>query len=700
MPAQPPLPSWPGHSPGPTTSQPGRPPPPTLTIADVENAVGSRLVLVELGLAPPLLVSGRYRLIKLLGRGARGVVCRAEDLHLHREVALKLYSAIEQGPAAQEVALEAQALARLRHPNVIGVYDFGDTSLRLEQAGAPSLTVPCFFMSMEHVRGESMRRWLARGGHERDRVLAVFRQAGEGLAHAHEAGVVHRDFKPENVMIAEDGRVLVVDFGLARHRSGTQVDGPPSNSRALVLWQPFVVAGTPEYMAPEARLGRADARSDQYSFAVSLHEALIGSLPPTTATGIAHVDVERFPAGIGRLLGRALALDVAHRYPNMRELLHELPRQWAEQWRWTTLDDEVAPRKRRPWLLLAGGGGALIAGLSLSWVLLNMGAEEGPAQAASGAAPRALANQATDQCIGEELVGRWKIRSNTLWDYKLRSIQMRWYDLDIVLGEDCRLIGHLIKHFSSTQNTSAEAPLAVRGLERGRFEVEGSWILDHGGPENYVFVFEIAGDRLRGDFEHRLEDGRFAVLGSLDGTRGSRTPTAEVDRRALPCRSQCRLVCAGDLATRACLLEQCADEQSDIEDCRAPGGDAATPKTAQSTMVEWQQGAFEPARSGPACEGVREVVAGNWTMWERVDHRTLRRWSVKLRAGSACSLIGTASETSTGRRHDVRVSFNEQGRWVVYDPSDPSFAWALVGWDFAFGEGVGPSKLSGQKTLP
>ncbi|NJK32349.1 MAG: protein kinase [Deltaproteobacteria bacterium] len=342
--------------------------------------------------------------------------------------------------------------------------------------------------------------------------------------HAHELGLVHRDFKPENVMIAEDGRVLVVDFGLARHRSGTQLESP--NSQALVLWQPPVVAGTPEYMAPEARVGRADAYSDQYSFAISLHEALVGSLPPLTATGIAYVEVERFPAAIGRVLTRALAFTAEQRYSSMRELLAELPAQWAEQWRWTKLDDEVVAKPWPKWPVVVGLGLVVVAaGVYFGGKALLERKTYEPTSRPTSANESASLVETTDECPVGAISGNWKIRSTILWDYTTRSVDGRWYDLDLVHREGCRWTGHLRKWLGSENSIDVSGPVAVRRLADGRFEVEGTWSFDHGGWQTMVFTFEVDGNRLRGDYEQRGDDGHVSTVGAIDGVRGAGTRT-------------------------------------------------------------------------------------------------------------------------------------------------------------------------------
>jgi tetratricopeptide (TPR) repeat protein/predicted Ser/Thr protein kinase len=305
------------------------------------------------GACPTLLhageVLGRYFILHELGRGGMGVVYAAYDPELDRKIALKLLHPGRSREAAGQARLlrEAQALARLAHPNVIHVYDAGTAGDRV-------------FVAMELVDGEPLAAWLAQEPRPWRQVLAVFLAAGRGLAAAHAAGLVHRDFKPGNVLLGNDGRVRVLDFGIARPAGGEEHPEPEpaalADSRAVRLATPLtragMVVGTPRYMAPEALGGgRIDARADQFSFCVALHEALYG-FPPyagrepldllaeTTAGRIQEPpagdwSAAKVPAWLRRIVLRGLSPDPAQRYASMDELLADLGR------------DRAAPLKRR-----------------------------------------------------------------------------------------------------------------------------------------------------------------------------------------------------------------------------------------------------------------------------------------------------------------------------------------------------------------
>ncbi len=223
---------------------------------------------------PPLLPSGatlaRYVILGAIGSGAMGVVYSAYDPELDRKVAIKLLRTRTAGADDERdrrVLREAQAMARLSHPNVVAVYDVGVVDGQV-------------FLVMEFVQGATLTRWLASGARPFRAVLDVLRRAGSGLAAAHGAGLVHRDFKPDNVLIDRAGRVLVADFGLARAAGEESAPVDASSLIASRFTRTGAIVGTPAYMAPEQLDGgEVDARSDVFSFCVTLHEALYGERP-------------------------------------------------------------------------------------------------------------------------------------------------------------------------------------------------------------------------------------------------------------------------------------------------------------------------------------------------------------------------------------------------------------------------------------
>ncbi len=233
---------------------------------------------------PPPELSGRYRVDGPLGRGGVGVVYRGWDEELARPVAIKFLRADKPGRVpdgsldlATRLRRESVALAALSHPNVVSVFDVVES----EDGGVGIV--------MELIEGEDLRTWLRGATHPKHEILRVFIEAGRGLQAAHHAGVVHRDFKPANVMVGKGGRVRVLDFGLAQFGADdtgnlavSQRRGPvPANSDgAQTRTSVGLVMGTPAYMAPEQMKGGVvDTRSDQFSYCVSLFEALEGKRP-------------------------------------------------------------------------------------------------------------------------------------------------------------------------------------------------------------------------------------------------------------------------------------------------------------------------------------------------------------------------------------------------------------------------------------
>jgi tetratricopeptide (TPR) repeat protein len=270
---------------------------------------------------------GRYRITAVLGAGAMGCVLAATDPELGRTVALKLLRA-SGGVAAElrpRLLREAQALARLSHPNVVTVHDVGSFG-------------PQIFVALEWVDGGTLSDWL-RERRTRRAIVDAFRQAGEGLAAAHAVGLVHRDFKPDNVLVGKDGRVRVTDFGLALHVGAETAPAALPAQAALRLTSTGLVVGTPAYLAPEQLDGKpADARSDQFAFCVALFEALHGHRPfagddwPALRASVLAGELDRRPGGprvpwwLDRVVARGLERDPARRWPTMRALLDALAR--------------------------------------------------------------------------------------------------------------------------------------------------------------------------------------------------------------------------------------------------------------------------------------------------------------------------------------------------------------------------------------
>jgi tetratricopeptide (TPR) repeat protein len=274
--------------------------------------------------------AGRYLLGERLGAGAMGVVYAARDPELARRVALKLLH--PRGPLEElraRLLREAQTMARLSHPNVVTIYDVGVADDEL-------------YVAMELIEGTTLRAWLAERPRPWRVVLGLFLEAGRGLAAAHAAGIVHRDFKPENVLVRADGQAVVTDFGLARAENAVGIE-PPADA-TLDLTRSGALVGTPAYMSAEQLRGaRADARSDQFAFCVALFEGLAGNRPfagaslaelaQNVVSGRVLEPPRRVPAHLRRPLLRGLSVDREARYPTMEALLADLGRDPWRPWR-------------------------------------------------------------------------------------------------------------------------------------------------------------------------------------------------------------------------------------------------------------------------------------------------------------------------------------------------------------------------------
>lgn len=240
---------------------------------------------------------GRFEIVRLLGVGSVGAVWEARDTELDRLVALKTLRPDGRAPdpaALARLQREALALARLSHPNVVTVHE-----VLVHQGGV--------FLALELVGGGTLRGWLAERLRTLDEILGVFEAAGRGLSAAHAAGLVHRDFKPDNVLVGEDGRVRVTDFGLASPPGARRPDAQPEAELRVDLTRSGALVGTPAYMAPAQLRGEpADARADVFAFAVSLWEAVTGTRPFAGATVhelLANIESERTaPPAPGRSL--------------------------------------------------------------------------------------------------------------------------------------------------------------------------------------------------------------------------------------------------------------------------------------------------------------------------------------------------------------------------------------------------------------
>jgi serine/threonine protein kinase len=323
----------------------------------------------------------RYELISKAGAGGLGTVWKAYDPKLDREVAIKLLRRDQLGAgqrARRQLMAEAATMARLTHPNVVRVYDVGEA--QVDFGPGSSENEPQLYVAMEFVDGQTLRRWQ----HERQRsvaeLLAVYSQAAAGLLAAHEAKLVHGDFKPDNVLIDGRGRVLVTDFAVTRNIVRERVEyelstleAPTESERNNRVRESIaaVLIGTPAYMSPEQLDGEVpDARSDQFGFCVALWEAVTGERPFTGRTFAALREAiaggpPPFPAGVRpprlrNVLARGMAENPANRYADLQALLDDLA--------------QLERSKTRRWITIVSA--SVVAGLGLVVVVPQLLAVE------------------------------------------------------------------------------------------------------------------------------------------------------------------------------------------------------------------------------------------------------------------------------------------------------------------------------------
>lgn len=312
--------------------------------------------------APDPVRIGRYTVLDRIGSGGMGVVYSAYDNRLDRKVAVKLVR--RHHPRAQARMLsEAKAMARVSHPNVVQIHDAGEWQGQV-------------FIAMELVVGTTLGEWVAETTRSVRDILDVLVSAGQGLAAAHEAGVVHRDFKPDNVLVGVDGRVRVLDFGIAQQEALAEESSTLSGDVEQRLTETGAVVGTPAYMAPEQfRHQEVDGRADQFAFGVVLFEALCGTRPfagrDLEALSRAVCSGKRralprgveLPGEVRRTLDRALAPNPADRFASIGALIETLQ-----------------PPRRVPRGLLVVLGVLLVVSLGLAWLYSRAAADRDDAR--------------------------------------------------------------------------------------------------------------------------------------------------------------------------------------------------------------------------------------------------------------------------------------------------------------------------------
>ncbi len=449
--------------------------------------------------------AGRYVILEPLGKGGMGVVYQAYDPELDRRIALKLLhvseadqSQSQAGRARDRLLREAQALAQLAHPNVVSAYDVGTIGDQI-------------FVAMELVEGQTLTCWLKERAPSRAQIVKVLLAAGRGMAAAHQAGLIHRDFKPDNIIVGDDGRVRVLDFGLARAASLEPEESPAADalipapgddqpldelmstggSKKLLssMTMRGSVVGTPGYMAPEQCLGQTvDEKSDQFAFGATLYFALYGKQAFSARTfrelkekvTAGRIDPapsgKKIPAWLRGIALRAMAVDPTQRYPSLEALLQELARDRRAKWQRLGAVAAMillAATTVFSLLLWQGGKNNLCQGaraqLELFWntqtqaemntafAATNIAYAEDSRQRAVAALDdyaEAWANMKVDACQATHLRGE---QSEHLLDLRMQCLERRRAELQALIAVFARADAQVVKK-------AATATTALTGL--------------------------------------------------------------------------------------------------------------------------------------------------------------------------------------------------------------------------------------------
>lgn len=564
--------------------------------------------------AEPIRVD-RFIVLERLGAGATGVVFAAFDPRLDRKVALKLVRT--RGEAGRERALaEAQAMAKLSDPNVVAVYDASEASGEL-------------YIAMELVAGCNARRWLAARPRSVEAIVAMFVQAGRGLATAHAAGLIHGDVKPENILVG-DGLVKVADFGLAR-----------AESTAAAMR-----GGTRAYMAPEQLAAGASIHTDQYAFAASLYEAIAGARPAATGDP-PPLDA---PPHVARAVGRALSRDPAARYPSMPALLEVLA--------------PAAPRHR--WAIRAGAL-AIAAAAVVAIALRGTGADRcggGDARLAVAWPPAVRAQLAPAVTRALDDYGRrWAEMSRSTCEATQRGEQsaamldLRMSCLDRRLDELAAFVAATARSHGGGQAAAVvSAAFALSPIEPCADRDRLAGVLPP--PTRRATVAELRGriarDRAR---QHTPEAG--AALDDIERLIG--------EARALgypPVLGEALLV-RGSLQRRAGRFADAAESFKAAAEAAGAGHDDDT--LVDAWTLRGHIVGYELARRD---EGLAYLAAAE-ALAARAQFPALQRAAIRQTAGE---IFGLAQDLAEGRAAlEEAVQLHEQAR----GSEDPSVAQAL-----------------------
>lgn len=681
------------------------------------EAIGAQLILHRNFADVAPRVGSEYEIVEILGAGGFGLICRAMQIALRRPVALKLFpldardSLHADRPASplrsadegvREALREARSLARLEHPGIVTVYAAGESEVI---AGEERLA--CAFVEMQLIDGLDLREWASAEQRDSGEVLTILCAAGRALAHAHAAGIVHRDFKPENLMVDREGRPKVIDFGLALVAEA----GDP----ALAKWNEDadaigtratgtgLVRGTPGYMAPEASQGRPRAASDQFALAVVIREALTGLHPfatdSTPTLAVPRGGAELF-ASIKPLIDRAMSPTPGDRFASVADLCDAL-----EAW------PGALPVRRR-WPALALVSVTLLGLATAGWFANDrlgilgqtserdsqrnsqLDSQPGSQPSETGLAAEPEPSETAEVPVADEpktascvdldaWMGTWQASSKVIWtEY---AYQFRWrvdYEFELALGERCLVTVVARKHPARNDGELPGLPIETRASAVALFDADGIWRV----PLHFAFVDDTrtysaaefyetvllldradGTPRLRGAFRKLNEEGYWIRLGVLEGSRGVAPDPRRIRADEFSCAARCRIHCAGAGAERSCFERDCAALDNDDADiCGAPSYDFPVPMRARVARDALRSGkdpfALALERGGRAkqlaeCAENAKGLAGRWGLWMADEYALLNL------VADGCELSGTVR---LGEASTVVVGYvTAAGTWVL-----------------------------------
>ncbi len=661
-------------------------------------SVDTAYAMTQLGNGPPARHRrdsaparlGRYLVIEQLGAGGMGVVFAAYDPELDRKVAIKLVHPQRNSDEERARLLrEARALAQLSHKSVVSVFDVGTLDDDV-------------FIAMEFVDGVTLRAWRDAAPRSWRATLEVYLDAGAGLAAAHAAGLVHRDFKPQNAMIARDGTVKVLDFGLARvavdERAATT---PGALGDTEELTRTGALVGTPAYMSPEQfERARVDARSDQFSFCVALYEALYGAHPfphegfSDLCAAVLRGDVRGpsrreqvgLPATARRALLRGLSREPADRFETMDELLDALRR------------DPAGPRRRiaAGVTVLAVAGGAVIAG---RWSPREPVCSSGQAQA------RAVwGDEATRSALAERFAASSLPYAERAWTEVARQLDAYAEGWAAMRDDSCRATrvrgeqsGELLDLRAACLDRRLDELAALVGAFRRSpaldAVVEGSVqaVESLRGVEACANASALRAvipppedARARGELE--TTRGELAEIKALllSGQVTTARPRAAVavaraeELDYLPLVAEARLVLGRALARDGEPGEAVAQLRRALADALAAGDDLGVTESASELVNTYAEGEGDPARARewvPIAEAALQRAGGDAELEARL--RLYQGWA-QARAGdhgAARATLGAIAADPRARRDSLlalRAEFSVANTFLMAGEPAPA----------------------------